>query len=618
MRTPKYYVSLLGAALALVPALAQAQAPAPPPGDPLGPDVFQAISSNDIPRLNALLDKGAKPEAPNWLGFTPLIWAASMGNQAACDTLINHGANVKIDGMFGSLIEMAQMGKNPALVGYLIKKGATPSKNRVDRITALMVAAEQGQLTNMAQLLALKQPIDAADNAGNTALTYASRRGRLEAVRFLLAKGAQPTRADNDGRTALHYAAQNGHADVVRLLLIRGAKVNAKDKKNDTPYLLAARYSGDPAVLNMLKQSGATTTGKDHFGLTVAELSKKRTAPLAGSLAPQARHAVERSLPLVENSTRNFSKVIACASCHHQGVGLAATGTANKFRFAIAQDLATEQKALVTHDFQAALPQLKGLLPHPEMYKVLPTVDIKEYAPMVGTTFFGMTAHGAAKTEVTDAMATVLARQQDANGSWSFYVHRAPSQSSPFMTTALSVQMLAGYAPETISIERDACISKAKTWLLNTPAVSNEDRIYRLLGLRWSGASQQEIATAAAQLRSAQRPDGGWAQFPQATSEGRAYSRSDAYATGQALYALNIGGGMPVNDPVYQRGVKYLLRTQDEDGSWFVNKRAVPVNNYMDVGFPHGQSQFISYDATCWAIMALAPVAGTPSSVATK
>lgn len=615
MKTPKYYLSLLGAALTLVPGVALAQGP--PPGDPLTPDVFRAISDNDIPKLNALLDKGAKTEAVNWLGMPPLVWAASMGNQAACEALISHGANVKIDSMFGSLLEVAQMGKNPAITSYLIKKGAVPSKNRVDKITGLMVAAEHGRLDNMAQLLALKVPVDATDNTGNTALTYASRRGRVDAVRFLLAKGAQTTKADTGGRTALHYAAQNGHADVVRLLLSHGAKASAKDKKNDTPYLLAVRYNNDPTVLKALKEFGAKPAGKDRFGMTVADLTKKRNAPFAGSLAAPARRAVERSVPLVEASTRNFSKAIACASCHHQGVGLAATGTAQKFRFAIAQDLAAEQKALVTKDFQEALPKLKELLPHPEMYKVLPTVDVKEYAPMASTTFFGLASHGVVKTETTDAMATVLARQQEADGSWKFYFHRAPSQSSPFMTTALSVQMLAGYAPESLNAERDACISKAKNWLLSNPATTNEDRIYRLLGLRAAGASETEIASAVAQLRSTQRPDGGWAQFSKATPEGRSYSRSDAYATGQALYALNIGGGIPVSDPVYQRGVKYLLRTQDEDGSWFVNKRAVPVNNYMDVGFPHGQSQFISYDATCWAIMALAPVA-THSSVATK
>lgn len=40
---------------------------------------------------------------------------------------------------------------------------------------------------------------------------------------------------------------------------------------------------------------------------------------------------------------------------------------------------------------------------------------------------------------------------------------------------------------------------------------------------------------------------------------------SSAYATGKALYALQIAG-MPASDAAYARGVQYLLKTQQEDG----------------------------------------------------
>jgi hypothetical protein len=36
-----------------------------------------------------------------------------------------------------------------------------------------------------------------------------------------------------------------------------------------------------------------------------------------------------------------------------------------------------------------------------------------------------------------------------------------------------------------------------------------------------------------------------------------------------------------------------------------VNKRAFPANNYFDAGFPHGESQYASFNGTCWATMAL-------------
>ena len=45
---------------------------------------------------------------------------------------------------------------------------------------------------------------------------------------------------------------------------------------------------------------------------------------------------------------------------------------------------------------------------------------------------------------------------------------------------------------------------------------------------------------------------------------------SDAYSTGEVLVALHDAGGMPINDPRYQRGIDYLLKTQMPDGSWHV------------------------------------------------
>jgi hypothetical protein len=41
----------------------------------------------------------------------------------------------------------------------------------------------------------------------------------------------------------------------------------------------------------------------------------------------------------------------------------------------------------------------------------------------------------------------------------------------------------------------------------------------------------------------------------------------DAFATGQALYSLALSGHM-ANDSVVRRACDFLLRTQDNDGSW--------------------------------------------------
>jgi len=58
--------------------------------------------------------------------------------------------------------------------------------------------------------------------------------------------------------------------------------------------------------------------------------------------------------------------------------------------------------------------------------------------------------------------------------------------------------------------------------------------------------------------------------------------------------------------PVINRARSYLLRTQKEDGSWFVKSRSKPIQKFFDSGDPHGKDQFISMAATSWATAALA------------
>jgi hypothetical protein len=94
-----------------------------------------------------------------------------------------------------------------------------------------------------------------------------------------------------------------------------------------------------------------------------------------------------------------------------------------------------------------------------------------------------------------------------------------------------------------------------------------------------------------------QRPEGGWGQAPALAS--------DAYATGQAMVALRESGIVDASAPQYRRGVRFLLNTQFEDGSWYVRSRSIPFQPYFESGFPYHDDQWISVAATNWAAMAL-------------
>jgi len=51
--------------------------------------------------------------------------------------------------------------------------------------------------------------------------------------------------------------------------------------------------------------------------------------------------------------------------------------------------------------------------------------------------------------------------------------------------------------------------------------------------------------------------------------------------------------------------MRYLLKTQVDDGSWHVKSRSKPFQTYFESGFPHGNDQFLSIAASSWAATAL-------------
>jgi hypothetical protein len=167
---------------------------------------------------------------------------------------------------------------------------------------------------------------------------------------------------------------------------------------------------------------------------------------------------------------------------------------------------------------------------------------MEEVSPGLGAAFAGLASHNMAPSESVGILATILARQQRADGSWAFVFHREPVQSSPFMTTAYVIRSLKTYMPASLAKERDERIGNALKWVADKPAKTNEDRTFRLLALKWAGAAKEDIAKASAELQRTQRPDGGWAQFNGPSPFGPGYDRSDAYATGRRSMPYTTAG----------------------------------------------------------------------------
>jgi ankyrin repeat protein len=578
----------------------------------LNAELFLAITHNDPAAAETALAKGADPDGRNWLKVTPLMWAALMGNRSIGDTLIAHHATVNAPGNYGTALSMALVGRQEAMALHLLEKGASVRFERADGATPLMFAAGNGEIRAIQALLAHQDSPNATDADGQTPLMYAARYGQSEATAALLQVGAKVDTADSQGRTALMYAAENGHAACVDRLLTAKADANAQDKMGATALTLAARHSGSAAVVRSLLHAGANPALKDSYGATAPALAAQRGyrdaarllhGPGVSTIAspvltePAAAPAIARSLTAVQTSMKTFVGQAPCVSCHHQGMGLMVMGVAQQRGFAVDKDLVGSYLNQVGEDGKRSGPMIHLALQDKEVAKTIPTVDIADLAIGAGYIFGGLIANGVPSNPGLQEMAQFIATQQMPDGRWMFGMNREPMQSSPVTTTALVAQVLHTYGPAGNAGPVADALAHAKQWLLTTPTPTTEDKASRLLGSLWAGASAKEREKPLRELLAAQRPDGGWAVDPTAGS--------DAYATGMALYALHLAGGISTDAPAYKNGTRFLLRTQDEDGSWYLNKRCNPGNTYFDAGFANGVSQYASFAATCWATIAL-------------
>ena len=86
---------------------------------------------------------------------------------------------------------------------------------------------------------------------------------------------------------------------------------------------------------------------------------------------------------------------------------------------------------------------------------------------------------------------------------------------------------------------------------------------------------------------------------------------------GRRALAARQGQRRDPSDPVYQRGVKLLLRTQHDDGSWLVKSRCPKLQPYFQSGFPYDHDQWISMAGTAWATIALT-LAAEPAALAKR
>ena len=540
-------------------------------------------------KIRLLLAHGANVNARAKSGRTALIVAASAtGNIQAVRLLLDRGADSKVRAESGAgALWAASQAADAEIVKELLARGADPNEVR-DSTTALMTAAAYEAPEVVKLLLAAGADVNRqsrgarrTDRGEMTALLWAAPWNNKQIIQALVDK-----QADVDAREmrlmsplTLAVASETPNADVIRLLLERTSDFNSPDKNGLSPLAWAQRW-GDTPIARMLQDSGAAPVAM--------EAVPEATHPHADLTA---RQAVEKSMTLIQSANEQFFRATGCVGCHHHMLGAILLGLARKGGIAVNEALATDQlKAMIS----VRLPTREPLL----------QMQIIEGFPMRDTLFLvGLGAQNYPADSLTDAVVHAVMGLQRADGSWHGLDHRPPLEYSSVSETSYALRAIQLYAPPGWKQESARRIERARHWLAERDPQSNEEAVMQLLGLEWAGDRSGRLEALGRRLQAQQAADGGWSQrqgFP-----------SDAYATGQALYALQQAGRMPTSDVAYQRGVKYLLSSQFPDGSWHVKSRAVKFQPYFESGFPHGHDQWISAAGTAWAASALALAAET-------
>ena len=161
--------------------------------------------------VRILLEQGADTEAKDhFLLQSPLSKASQGGHAEVCQVLLEHGADVKSECVFGNTPLHDANGEEVARV-----------------------------------LLEHDADTNALNRRGQTPLHHMSRFGHLGAARALLEHGVDVNTRDADNAIPLHlasdtpYLQDEARTEFVRLLLQYGSDIHARDNEGRTPSMRA-------------------------------------------------------------------------------------------------------------------------------------------------------------------------------------------------------------------------------------------------------------------------------------------------------------------------------------------------------------------------------------------
>jgi squalene-hopene/tetraprenyl-beta-curcumene cyclase len=324
------------------------------------------------------------------------------------------------------------------------------------------------------------------------------------------------------------------------------------------------------------------------FLATIARPLRSATPENATTLP--AGKAVERGLQFLQTDAAKWRKERTCSTCHHGVMTVWALAEAKSQGYEVpAKTLAeaakwTRDRLLERIDLPRDPRPGWRMVSTPGLYLSIMALSVPK--------------QDAVSADELKRIAGHLLRHQEADGSWAW--SSAPPQNRPppvfesdEVATLLAYLALGPQVPadpKEKSEARDAR-KRAMAWLAKTtPSDTTQTAVLWLLVKARSAEPGKTLKLEIDEFLRRQNKDGGWGQLKGAPS--------DAYATGQALYVLNLAG-VRHDRAELRRAVTFLTATQKPDGSWPMTRRGHPGVTPSDNRVP------ITYFGSAWATLGL-------------
>jgi hypothetical protein len=267
--------------------------------------------------------------------------------------------------------------------------------------------------------------------------------------------------------------------------------------------------------------------------------------------------AIDRGLDFLVKDALAWKNTHNCVSCHHASLVIWSMREAKERGHAVNEPVLVEMTKWVAEsgDGKTGVPRPAG---------VPKALNAK-------AVWFALALGADPKPDSVAQKAlkllwTTVKSDQTEKGSWASWPETRPplfgnSDDSMTALAALAVLPAAANGDDELRVVRD----KAVKWLAETKTDDDPQSIAMRLVL-WTrlGRPAEEWGPLVRRIKEWQNANGGWSQ-----ARGMA---SDAWATGQALYALAHAGIKP-NEPVIARACAFLIETQRNDGSWPMTSR---------------------------------------------